>query len=40
MFVHKTKKILVRATNEGSYLITFPLANRVDPDQTALTRAA
>ena len=40
MFVHRTKKLLVRSTIVGSYLIIFPLANRVDPDQSALIRAA
>ena len=30
----------IRSTIEGSYLIIIPQANRVDPDQAALTRAA
>ena len=37
MFVHRTKKLLVRSTSVGSYLIIFPYANIVDPDQAALT---
>ena len=40
MLVHRTKKLLVRSTSVGSYLIRFPKASRVDPDQAALTRAA
>ena len=40
MFVHRTNKLVVWSTNVGSYLIIFPSANRVDPDQAALTRAA
>ena len=39
MLVHRTKKLLVRFTSVGSYLIIFPLANRVDPDRAALKRA-
>ena len=35
MLVHRTKKLLVRSTS-----VIFLLANRVDPDQTALTRVA
>ena len=38
--MHRTKKLLVRSTSVGSYLIIFTWANRVDPDQAALTRAA
>ena len=38
MLVHITKKLLVRSTNVGSDI--FPEANRVDPDQAALRRAA
>ena len=33
-------KLLVSSTSVGSYLIIFPYANRVVPDQAALTRAA
>ena len=40
MFVHRTKKLLVRSTIVGSYLIILQKANRVDPDQAALTRVA
>ena len=40
MFVHNTKKLLVRSTSVGSYLIKFPYGNRENPDQAALTRAA
>ena len=39
MFVHRTKKLLVRSSSVGSYQIIFPQANRVDPDQAALTGA-
>ena len=39
-FVHRKKKSIVKSTSVGSYLIIFPKANRVDPDQAALTRAA
>ena len=39
-FVHRTEEFLVGSTSVGSYLIIFPYANRVDPDQAALTRAA
>ena len=38
--LHRTKKLLVRSISVGSYLIIYPYANRVDPDQAALTRAA
>ena len=38
--LHRTKKLLVRSTSVGSFLIVFPKANRVDRDQAALTRAA
>ena len=37
-FVHGTKKVLVRFTSVGSYLIVFPQANIVNPDQADLTR--
>ena len=40
MLLHRTKKLLVRSTSVGSHLIIFPYANRVYPDQAALTRAA
>ena len=36
MLVHKAKKLIVMSTIDGSYLIIFPYANRVDPDQAAL----
>ena len=38
MMVQRTKKLLVGYTSVGSYLINFPSANRVDPDQAALAR--
>ena len=38
--VHRTKKLLVRTTSVRSYLIIFQKANRVDPDQAALTTIA
>ena len=40
MFVPRIKKLLVRSTSVESYLVIFPLANRVDSDQAALARAA
>ena len=40
LYIYRTKILLVRSTSVGSYNIIFPEANRVDPDQTALTRAA
>ena len=42
MLVHRTKKLLVRSPSVGwdIHCIIFPKANRVDPDQAALTRAA
>ena len=30
-----SRTLLVRSTSVGSYLIIFPYANRVDPDQAA-----
>ena len=38
--MHWTKKLLAGSTSVGSYLMLFPWANRVDPDQAALRRAA
>ena len=32
---YNVKKLLVRSTSVGSYLIIFSLINRVDPDQAA-----
>ena len=32
-------KLPVRSTSVGSYLITFPYANRVNLDQAALSRS-
>ena len=37
MFIHRIKKLLVRSTSVGSFLIIFPFTNRADPDQAALT---
>ena len=34
------KRLYLSGTFVLSYLIVFPYANRVDPDQAALTRAA
>ena len=36
MLVNRTKKLLAQFTSVGSYLIIFPSANRVDPDQEEL----
>ena len=40
LFIVRTKKLLVRSTSVGSYLIIISLANRVDPDQATLVQAA
>ena len=39
-FYIEQRNYFVMSTSVGSYLIIFPKANRVDPDQAALTRAA
>ena len=39
-FVHRAKKLLVRTTSVGSYLIIFPCANRIGPYKTALSGSA
>ena len=35
MFLHRSKKLLVRSTSVGSYQIIFPQVNGVDPDHAA-----
>ena len=40
MLVHRKEKLLVRSLSVKSNLIIFCKANRVDPDQAALTRTA
>ena len=38
MFVHRTKKLRVRSTGVGSYLIIIPYANREDPGSALIAK--